>query len=442
MTKKLGVKLVLCALLSLLIAGGTFAAVSVGGTRIIEKKLYTHESIISKEKELFREFIAYVNQNSSGNLATTDSMEGFFKGRKNLIIAVYNAGQRFEGSQATTLLYSSINDPASLYEVLQSEYQDYWYTCPVSVNGDFARTKIVRVMYFPMYTAARALKYAAGAGAFIVFACSLLLLVSRKTRYISNLSTQLNAMAGGELDVPISVKGNDEVGLLARNMEFMRQSFIERLKTEEGLKKAQSELIRDMSHDLRTPLTALTGYLELLDRNLDANPAKGYAQSALRRARQIKEMTDELFEYILVYGEQEGLNDPQKLDAAMCLSQLWEEEAAELETAGFVTQTAPTEGEMTLDIDVRLIRRVLDNICSNITKYADKTFPVVQKTVITDKELVFEVVNHISENPVNTNSSGIGLKSCKKIMALHKGDFQAEEKEGLFITRLVFNKSE
>ena len=437
MIRKLSVKLILCALLSLLLAGGTFVLIRFGGMRIIDKNIYSQETILSQEKDLFRDFVAYANKNAAGDLTDSENIQGFFVDKKDIIIAVYNAGQPFAGTQSATLLYSSLNDPASVYEVLQSEYQDYWFTSPVSVNGDFARAKLIRVMYFPMYSAARILLFTAGAAAFAVFAAVFLLLVSTKTRYLSKLSNQLNVMAGGELNVPINVKGTDEIGLLAENMESMRRSFIERLSEEENMKISQSELLRDMSHDLRTPLTALTGYLEIMGRKIQEEPIKGYVQNALNRAHQIKDMTDELFEYFLVYSKDENMNNFQELDASMCFNQMWDEEASELEEAGFETQSAPSETQIDLKIDVKLIRRVMDNICSNIIKYADRESPVKQKTEIKDGKLVFEVKNRISEKPIDSNSSGIGLKSCKKIASLHGGTFETEAKDGYFISRMT-----
>lgn len=441
MIRKLNVKLILCALLSLLLAGGSFILARYCGEKIIDKYIYSPRIILSHEKDVFRDFIAYVNKNAKGDITASGINEKFFDDKKNLIVAVYNAGRHFTGTQTATLLYSSLQDPASVYEVLQSEYQDYWYTCPVSSNGDLSRSRIVRVMYFPMYSAKRILLVASSAGAFAVFAAAFLLLVGHKTRYISKLSAQLNIMAGGELDVPISVKGTDEIGMLAQNMELMRQSFVERLKEEEDMKTSQSELMRDMSHDLRTPLTALTGYLEILNRKTDDETEKEYAENALKRAYQIKEMTDDMFEYFLVYGKDAGLGNARELDAVMCLSQMWDEEAAELEDAGFETQSIPSDNEIILNIDVQLMRRVMDNISSNIVKYADRSYPVIQKTEAKDGKLIFEVMNHVSDKPANNTSSGIGLKSCRKIAGLHGGSFENEEKDGCFTVRLTLVKA-
>lgn len=75
-------------------------------------------------------------------------------------------------------------------------------------------------------------------------------------------------MGSGDLDHPITVRGNDEITSLALDMEKMRLSFQERIKGEEEAKRANSELITSISHDLRTPLTILMGNLDIIaDKN-------------------------------------------------------------------------------------------------------------------------------------------------------------------------------
>ncbi|MBR6498977.1 MAG: hypothetical protein IKT23_04750, partial [Clostridia bacterium] len=93
MIRKLSVKLILCALLSLLLAGGTFVLIRFGGMRIIDKNIYSQETILSQEKDLFRDFVAYANKNAAGDLTDSENIQGFFVGKQDIIIAVYNAGQ-------------------------------------------------------------------------------------------------------------------------------------------------------------------------------------------------------------------------------------------------------------------------------------------------------------------------------------------------------------
>ena len=408
------------------------------GRFVIEHAVYTPEHIRSREKQVFSEFIAYMNDAGITDFTDFDRIQPWFRGKDHLIVAVHNGGYAFADSNNSTLIYSSVPDAASTYELLQSEYADYWYTCPVTVRGDYLRTKVVRVMYFPMYAALRYVTFGAGFMSFVTFGACLLLLVRRKTSEISRLASQLEVMAGGELSVPLKAKGNDELTTLAENMESMRLSFIDRLKREEDMTRSSSQLLTDMSHDLRTPLTALIGYLDIVSSGKceDEERIKAYIESARKRAYQIKGMTDELFEYFLVYSGKDSEASLEPMDAVTILGQLWSEAAFALESEGFDCHTHYPESSSEVAVSPRLLTRVLDNIVSNIKKYADPAFPI--ETELQKEKTSFSlcVKNRVKATTGKAESSGIGLASCRKIAEIHKGEFISGEEDGYFACTL------
>ncbi len=440
---KLSLLLIVYTLLSLLIAFAVLPLTRAAGRCLIDKKIYPPEKILAEEKRLFDAFIGSLNKEGAG-LGDRRRVMPWFQDKDDLIIAVYNGGSPFGDSDEGALLYSNETDALAMYELLQGQYASYWYTCPVMTRGDYMRTKVVKVMYYPMYTAGRYADMAAVALSFLAFALCLTFLVKRKTAYMALLSGELTVMESGDLTQPVTVKGNDEITLLARGMDGMRLSFIERLQKEDAMSRSSRELMTAMSHDLRTPLTALMGYLDIVDGGKAETPeqAEHYIRAAKERAYQLKGMTDELFEYFLVYSEGDEKPETEQLDALTLMGQLWEESAFTLESEGYGTEFSVMNEEGTFGVCVNalMLRRVFDNMVSNIRKYAEKTEPIRAELSFAEDQCVFTARNTVREGRATAKSSGIGLASCKKIMQLHAGTFEGETEGNEFVCTITLPK--
>lgn len=439
---KLSLLLIFYTVLSLLLAAAVLPLARAAGGEVVEKLIYPPRKILSEEQKIFSQFIDFLNREGV-NPSDRRRISPWFKDRDNLIIAVYNGGNRFGGSDEGALIYSNETDAHAMYELLQGEYAPYWYTCPVMTGGDYMRTKVVKVMYYPMYTAGRYADMAAVALSFIGFALCLTTLVKRKTAYMALLSGELEVMESGDLTSPVTVKGNDEITLLAKGMDDMRLSFIERLQKEEAMSRSSKELMTAMSHDLRTPLTALMGYLDILDSGkAEDGQAEHYIHSAKERAYQLKGMTDELFEYFLVYSAEDEKPETELLDALTLMGQLWEESAFTLESEDFITEFSVSGEENTFSspVNALMLRRVFDNMVSNIRKYADKEEPIRGNLTFTESGCVFTVRNRVRKERTTAKSSGIGLASCKKILELHGGSFEGKTDEDDFVCVITLPK--
>lgn len=179
---------------------------------------------------------------------------------------------------------------------------------------------------------------------FLFFIVLVLFFINKKTSYIGVLEKEIKILEGGNLDYPITLKGKDELSSLAQSINEMRKSFIERLESEEQARVANSELVTAMSHDLRTPLTALVGYLDIIEykKYQDQEALAKYIHSSREKAYQIKHLSDKLFEYFTVYNTEENDLEFESYDGIQLMDQLIDEQSMLLENHGFRVAWEPS----------------------------------------------------------------------------------------------------
>lgn len=278
-------------------------------------------------------------------------------------------------------------------------------------------------------------------GCILIFITSITLMIQKKIRYINSIVKELQILEGGNLEYPVTVKGDDEIGNLARGIEQMRLSIIDNMKKEQQMLQVNKDLVTSMSHDLRTPLTTLTGYLEILnmDHVKDERQRKHYLELSLAKTREIKELSDDLFEYFLIYGENEKRIDVEAVPACMLAEDLIENHFLGLEEDGYelsgINRTNEQSGNCM--INTKYMQRVLNNIISNLEKYADKEIPIEVSASIEQQFMVIRVRNGIRRNLEDHESTKIGLITCDRIMKLHHGEFQKYETENEFTVKLA-----
>ena len=275
----------------------------------------------------------------------------------------------------------------------------------------------------------------------LLFITVITMLLQKKVRYINSIMKELQILEGGNLEYPITVKGNDEVGNLARGIEQMRLSIIDNKKKEQQMLQVNKDLVTSMSHDLRTPLTILNGYLEILnmDHVKDEEQRKHFLELSLERTREIKELSDDLFEYFLIYGENEKRIDVEAVPACMLAEDLIANQFLGLEEEGYklsgINQTNEQSGNCM--INIKYMHRVLNNIISNLEKYADKEVPIEVSARVEQSFMVIRVRNGIRRNLDEHESTKIGLITCDRIMRLHHGEFKKYEAENEFTVKLA-----
>ena len=258
----------------------------------------------------------------------------------------------------------------------------------------------------------------------VIFLAPILWFLHRKLREIKSLKNEILYMAEGNLERPILVKSRDEFGILAEQLDYLRKSLNDTIRGERESREANSDLIRAMSHDLRTPLTILSGYLEIVKLHRgDAAMEEQYLDSCLNKVLEIRELSDRMFEYAMVYETQEDL-ELEEVPIPTLLDQL-QENVNFMELAGFTVdfdvETDLWESTVTFPGNPLALKRVFNNLFSNILKYGEKKQPVKAAFSMENGHWRLALRNHVKQSDKTVESNRIGLKSVEKILALHGG---------------------
>ena len=267
------------------------------------------------------------------------------------------------------------------------------------------------------------------------------LINSRKIiRYILQLSEEIQAMEGGDLEHPITVRGHDEITTLASCLDSMRITLRQQQEEEAQASAKVKSLITEMSHDLRTPLTTLLLYTEILRGHKYDTPEQeaDYLNKIDAKARQIKQLSDNLFEYALVTRDTVAVLDPPAH-----FSEIFEGPLTELvetlQQRGFACALELGEEDVLLSVNGQYVRRILDNITSNLLKYADPQSVVTVRFVQEDGTAGLCFENRVLPIPPAAESTKVGLTSIGTMMEKMHGVCRIEQPEGLFRMTLLFH---
>ena len=257
----------------------------------------------------------------------------------------------------------------------------------------------------------------------------------------------------GNLDFVLEVDGTDEFAELCRDFEEMRRRLKESAEEKVLLDKENKELISNISHDLKTPITAVKGYVEGIMDGVADTPEKmdRYVRTIYNKTNEMDHLINELTFYSKIDTNRIPYTF-SKLNVDDYFSDCAEEVGLELETRGIQLYYANyVEKDVLVIADEEQIRRVIHNIISNAIKYMDKPKGVIQIRVkdvgdfiqveiedngkgIASKDLTY-IFDRFYRTDVSRNSSkggsGIGLSIVRKILEDHGGKVWATSREGI-----------
>lgn len=277
--------------------------------------------------------------------------------------------------------------------------------------------------------------------ALLIFIVLVIIYYQSEIARIMRLSRDVKAIAGGDLQGRIHKLGTDEIAQLAEHVDGMRDSILQKMDEKEQAWRANQELITSISHDIRTPLTSLLGYLELIElhpENLTEEQRK-YLAVCSENAGRIKRQSDELFNYFLAYGHKDEEIALQQYNAAVLFEQLLSERflSAELNRVNLEYSVSAELEKINVYTNVDYLSRVLDNLYSNLVKYADPEYPATFLVEYRDGMIVVTGQNRIAKQQGRVESTKLGLLTCESIMLRLRGSFRTQKEEETFTVVLT-----
>lgn len=258
-------------------------------------------------------------------------------------------------------------------------------------------------------------------------------------QWLKLLERVFKILEGGDLNYPVTVMGRDELAQLAEELDSMRQSFRRQTEQEKQLTIANQRMITEMSHDLRTPLTSIMLYTEILLKNKCENDEQkmSYIKKIDKKARRLKQLSDHLFEYALITGEMEvKLEDPCLMITAFY--DLLSETVSYLEQQRFHVTWTFTWERYYIRKNQDYIVRIFDNLTSNIVKYADQSEPIWIQSLYSRHSIGIIVKNKKKVLSEKVKSNKIGLQNIQKMMEKMGGQAVVEQNEQNFMVTLLF----
>lgn len=274
-----------------------------------------------------------------------------------------------------------------------------------------------------------------------VFVVTYLLLQTKSMNYITKISAAMRNISEGDLNTTVEVVGDDEFADMASNLNRMVEEIRELMDKERESERTKNELITNVAHDLRTPLTSIIGYLELLSGpvSLDGEMQKKYIDITYTKAKRLQKLIEDLFGFTkLNYGKISMR--VSKMDIVKLLSQLLEEFYPNFMEKNLAYELQSNVPAKVIMADGNLLARLFDNLINNAIKYGAEGKRILVKVHATDTIVTVSVTNYGYVIPkeelsllfekfyrveqsrsTNTGGTGLGLAIAKNIVDMHGG---------------------
>lgn len=405
-------KLALLILIASIVSGLFFLILQTISNQMIERYL-SSEAYIKQQSAVFVEkFAGYVAANQLSS-TDRDAFSEWTKKEENILLMIYKDNVLQYDSMYTAEDESGYGVEAETQFAKRNSY-------PVMFSdgkGDVIIDGFFSSRYFNL---AYTIELLAAA---IIFLSIVLLGIRSSLVYLRTINDDIHILEGGELEYTMTVRGYDELAMIAESIEELRKAFLGKLQAIEALQAESRSLVTEMSHDMRTPLTSLIMYLEFARNEQEklSPDTRSYMNNAYGKALQLKNLSDNMFAYFLLDKEKEV--ELETLSVHEALYDVLSDLVGVLQQENFRIHTTGGLPDAHITVNMEDIGRVFDNLLSNLLKYADR-HEEIGITYLFDQE-VFEIHirNTVKSVEAPVESTKLGEKIMDKMMSRMMGQF-------------------
>lgn len=280
----------------------------------------------------------------------------------------------------------------------------------------------------------------------VLIAALIIKIISLK-RAVKDIEESLSEKLTTDTNTLIDISSNDKrirslAGILNRELAVFRKEKLSYMNGNNELKNS----VTNISHDLRTPLTAICGYIELLEREEKTKEAEKYLDIIKKRAEFMVKLTEELFGYSVIMSEDGG-----KTTSYTDVKNVLEESIASFYEALMARNIVPvinlTKEKVIRNLDSHALSRVFSNLLNNAVKYSDGDLEI---SLFENGEIVFantaskldvveveKLFDRFYTVETAKNSTGLGLSIAKTLTEQMRGEISAKYKDGKLYIKII-----
>lgn len=346
----------------------------------------------------------------------------FFKSFRLKIVFLFISSSLIAGGITTFIFYM-----LSTYYQNNAQYGDKIHAVRLFIQntiGDFAFVSSLFVFFFT-----------------IVF----LMLTNKYVKMLDDIRRGISQIARGNFDYKVRVRSLDTIGEIANDVNIASTNLKMAIQTGEYAKSSKDRLVVNIAHDLRTPLTSINGYLDLIINNKELSNEQilHYADISYNKSLQMERLIEQLFEFTRYnFGERKVNKD--RIDLVYLINQITEEFYPVFKKNNLECRLNLGDEPAFILANGDMIVRVFDNLISNAIRYGISGKYIDISLSKSDKNVIVKVINYDSLIPKEdlnnifesfykvdksrtskTGGTGLGLAIAKNIVELHDGTIKA-----------------